>query len=218
MKWLGDVIIMLSALFALFYGIYNLVEKKIALFFQMIVASIGCLILGYGFDICELLTRGANSEGFTIGYLGYIGNFLFLLTANYAYMDGILDDGTAEAKKARRIALLAPVVTVLLFVPNLLADVPMGTKITYALTWLPAIFSTYYNFKHMLLPDMGFGFVRSIRPFNFAALLFSMFHLLHLTLWNYDSWVALLISGILVGASVIAMTFLAKRGVKRWII
>lgn len=218
MSGLGDGIVFLLSVSALLYGVYMLLSRKPPLYFQLIVGSVACHVLGCLFDICEYFVTGALAGGYLIGYLGSIGCFLFLLTASFGYLDGILDDNTAQIKKCRYIALIAPFLSILLLIPNLFADIPSATKIAYILLWLPAIFSSYFNLKHAILPDMGFGFVVAIRPFNIAALSFTFLQLIHLTLWNFCTWLPLLISGTLFGASCIVMIRMADKGVKEWVL
>ena len=213
---LGDVAVVLMAAGALIYGAYMLITKKLPLIFQLSMAAVACLLLGYIFDICDYLVNGVLEEGYLIGYLGSIGSFLFLLTASIGYMDGLMDDGSPAMKKCSYIALAAPVFAALLWFPNMLAEVPVATKVVYTILWIPAMFSSYFNLKHAMIPDMGFGFVKAIRPFNVAALSFTLLQLIHLTLWNFCGWIPLLISGIIFGASCIVMIAMADRGVKQW--
>ena len=218
MLGIGDGIVALLATVALVYGLYIAITRKLPLYFQLSVATVACLLLGYIFDICYYIIHGLSEEGYMIGYLGSIGSFLFLLTASVGYMDGIIDDGTPKMKKCRYIALIGPVIAILLWVPNMYADVPTITKVVYSILWVTAIFSSYFNLKHAIIPDMGFGFVRAIRPFNIAALAFTFLQLTHLTLWNYCDWIPLMISGIVFGSSCIFMIITADRGVKKWVL
>lgn len=214
----GDRIVFLSAVFSLIYAIYSMAFQKVALYFKMIVGAMFCHFLGCLYDVCEYYTTGMVAENFTIGYFGTIGCFLFFLTANFGYLDGIVDDKSATVKRSRILALLAPVVLFAILIPNFFAEIPIGTKICYTLVWIPAMFSSYFNLKHAIIPDMGFSFVKAIRPFNITALLFTLFQLIHLTLWNFSGWIPLLVSGILLGASSILMMIFAQRGVKKWAI
>ena len=216
MKGLGDGVVVLMSAIALIYGFYISTSRKLPLCFQLSMASVACLMLGYIFDICDYIVNGVLAEGYLIGYLGSIGSFLFLLTSSIGYMDGILDDGTPAMKKSRFIALIGPVLVAALWVPNMLSDVPVATKVVYSILWIPAMFSSYFNLKHAIIPDMGFGFVRAIRPFNIAALSFTFLQLIHLTVWNYCDWIPLLISGIAFGASCIIMVITVDKGVKKW--
>ncbi len=218
MLGLGDGVVVLLSAVALIYGFYLLISRKLPLYFQLSMAAVACLLLGYIFDICDYIVNGLIGDEYMIGYLGSIGSFLFLLTASIGYMDGILDDRTYQMRKCRYIALIAPVIAVALWVPNMLANVPVETKVIYSILWVPAMFSSYFNLKHAVIPDMGFGFVKAIRPFNVAALSFTFLQLIHLTLWNYCDWIPLLISGIVFGASCVVMIVTADKGVKKWIL
>jgi hypothetical protein len=100
----------------------------------------------------------------------------------------------------------------------MLADVSVTTKVVYTILWIPAMFSAYFNLKHAIIPDMGFGFVRAIRPFNLAAFSFALLQLIHLTVWNFCGLIPLLISGTVFGASCIVMVIMADKGVKKWAI
>ena len=218
MLGLGDGIVVVLSTLALIYGVYMAITKKLPLYFQLSIATVACLLLGYIFDICYYMVHGLLEEGYMIGYLGSIGSFLFLLTASIGYMDGIIDDGAPKIKKCRYIALIAPILTAALWVPNMFADIPTITKVVYTILWIPAIFSSYFNLKHAIISDMGFGFVKAIRPFNIAALAFTFLQLIHLTLWNYCDWLPLMISGIVFGSSCIVMIVMADKGVKKWIL
>ena len=213
---IGDLIVLLMSIVAFFYGIRMIISKKPPLYFQLIVCSVACYILGYLFDVCEYFVTGFYEGGYLIGYLGPFGCFLFLLTAGFSYMDGIMDDRTPNMKKFRYIAFAAPVFCILLLIPNIVANIPNATKIAYTVIWIPAMASSYFNLKHAILPDMGFGFVRAIRPFNIAALIFTFLELVHFTLWNFYGWEVLLVSGIFLGSSCIIMMIMADRGVEKW--
>ena len=213
---LGDQIVLIMSLSALLYGIYLLISRKPPLYFRLIVAAVGCHILGYLFNVCEYFVTGGLSGVNLIRYLGSIGCFLFFLTTSYGYMDGIMDDKTPQMRKARVLALAAPVFLIALLIPNILFGTSLMVKIPYTILWIPAILSSYFNLKHAIIPDMGFGFVKAIKPFNVAALAFTVFQLVHLTLWNFCDWMPLLISGILFGSSCVAMIVTADKGIKKW--
>jgi hypothetical protein len=214
----GDGVVVLMSIVALIYGLYTLISRRQPLFFQLSMAAVACLLLGYIFDICYYIIHGLVEEGYVIGYLGSIGSFFFLLTASIGYMDGIIDDGSPKIKKCRYIALVGPILATVLWIPNMFADIPIRTKVVYSILWIPGMLSMYFNLKHTIVPDMGFGFVKAIRPFNLVAFFFSFLQLIHLTLWNYCDWIPLLVSGTIFGASCILMIVMANRGVKRWIL
>lgn len=218
MEGIGDGVVVFMAAIALGYGVYISIAKKSTLYFQLSMGTVASLILGYIFDICDYIVNGVMEEGYFIGYLGSIGSFLFLLTASVGYMDGLVDDRSPQIRKYRYIALIGPVIAAALLIPNVLSDTTTTTKVVYSILWIPAMFSSYFNLKHAIVPDMGFGFIKAIRPFNVAALSFTFLQLIHLTLWNYCGWIPLLFSGIIFGASCIVMIVMADKGVKKWIL
>ena len=61
------------------YGVVRFFKKGKALYLQMIVGGLGCMMLGRAFQVVTLLTRGMLPEGFHIGTLGIMGGFLFFL-------------------------------------------------------------------------------------------------------------------------------------------
>lgn len=213
---LGDCVVLFMSVSALLYGIYLLISRKPPLYFRLVVGAVGCHILGYLFNVCEYFVTGGLSGRYLISYLGPIGCFLFFLTASFGYMDGIMDDKAPQMRKARVIALAAPVLLIALLIPNILFSTSLSVKVLYTILWIPAILSSYFNLKHAIIPDLGFGFVKAIKPFNVAALAFTVFQLIHLTLWNFCDWMPLLISGILLGSSCVAMIVTADKGIKKW--
>ena len=87
LKGLGDGVVILMSVAAFIYGIKMIISKKPPLYFQLIVCSVACYVLGYLFDVCEYFVTGVLSGGYLIGYLGTIGCFLFLLTAGFGSFD-----------------------------------------------------------------------------------------------------------------------------------
>ena len=79
--------------------------------------AFGCYAMGSLYHLCQSITTDEVAEGFTAAYLGRIGFFLFLFTANFGQMDALLDDRTTALKKFSYIALLAPVAAPPLFAP-----------------------------------------------------------------------------------------------------
>jgi hypothetical protein len=176
--------------------------------------------LGSIYHLCQTLTVEDVVDGFTPAYLGRIGFFLFIITASYGQLDRIVDDGSSQMRPARLIAFAAPACAALLFIPNaIVATTPLSTKIVYALVWIPAIISVYFNLKHVLIPDLDFGFIKSLKPYNLFVLLLSFSELACLTAWNYYHYPILLaISATVFGALCVCTMIAAKKGVEKWTI
>jgi hypothetical protein len=173
--------------------------------------------LGSVYHLCQTLTIENIVDGFTPAYLGRIGFFLFILTAGYGQLDRIVDDGSSKMRRARITALIAPLLAMLLYIPNaLIEDVPISTKVVYAIVWIPAIFCVYFNLKHAIIPDFDFGFIKAIKPYNVFVLLLSFSELLCLTAWDYYYPIQMAITAIAFGALCICTMVYARKGAEKW--
>ena len=132
-------------------------------------------------------------------------------------MDRIVDDGSPKIKPCRYIANIAPVVAGLMFLPNaFMEDLPLETKISVFLVWVPGMISVYYNLKHAIIPDCDFGFIKAIKPFNILAVCLGIAELCCLTAWDYLYNAPLVITSIAFAISCIATILAAKKGADRW--
>ena len=218
--WVADIVPLLASLGTFIYGVKNFFKKGKAYYLQIVTMAFGCYAMGSFYHLCQSITTEEVVDGFTAAYLGRIGFFLFLFTANFGQMDGLLDDKTPTLKKFRYIAFVAPVIVALLYVPCALTDMPVSTKISLLLVWSAAIFSSYYNFKHAIISDLGYGFVKAIRPYNICALILTFTELILQVLWcNYDIDYGMIIIAFVsvIFSAMCAVTMVAlKRGVEKW--
>ena len=217
--WIAELVPLCATLFSFIYGVKQFFKKGKPLFLQSITMAMGCHALGSIYHLCQTLTTETVLEGFTPAYLGRIGFFLFLITASYGQMDRIVDDGSRKVRPSRYIALIAPVAAVLLYLPNaMMEDLPTATKIAVLLVWLPATVSVYYNFKHSIIPDLDFGFIKAIKPYNILATCLGFGELLCLTAWDYLYNTQLVICSFVFAILSVAMMLVAKKGAEKWTI
>ena len=218
--WAADILPLLATLGTFIYGVKNFFKKGKAYYLQIVTMGMGCYAMGSFYHLCQSITTGDLADGFTAAYLGRIGFFLFLFTANYGQMDGLLDDRTPSFKKFRYIALIAPVTAALLYLPCFFAEMPYSTKISLSLLWIAAIFSSYFNFKHAIINDLGYGFVKAIRPYNVCALILTFLELILQVLWVYYDidFILIVIMFVTVTFSVVSILTMVtlKRGVEAW--
>lgn len=208
---------LLATLFSLIYGIIHFFKKGKPLFLQTITMAMASHALGSIYHLCQDLIGGTLMEGFTPAYLGRVGFFLFIITASYGQMDRIVDDGSAKMKPSRYISLIAPICAALLYIPNwMIDDVPLRTKIVYAIVWIPAVIAVYFNLKHALIPNMDFGFIKAIKPYNILILCLSFSELICLTAWDYYEPVPLAISAVIFGVLCICTMVAARKGAEKW--
>lgn len=181
--------------------------------------AMGSHSLGSVYQLCIMLSNGEMLDGFTPAYLGRIGFFLFIIAASYGQLDRIVDDGSKRMRPARLIALAAPIAAGLLYIPNaMITDVTLATKITYALVWIPAMVSVYFNLKHVLIPNVDFNFIKALRPYNVFVLCLGFLELLCLTAWDYLDGIHMVITAVIFSLFCFLTIFFAKRGVEKWII
>lgn len=216
---IGEGMPLVCAVIALIMGRKAWAVKTKALFPKLIAAGLGCTALGYLHNLVYYLVMGTAAAGLYISFLGIIGCYIFLLCASYGQLDGILDDGSREFRKARMLALLAPLGMHLLFIPILVSDqLSIGLKIVNYVGWLPIIFASYFNLKHALLPDCGFAFVNAVRPYNVVAVVMEALQVVYLTTRIcHLSW-GVAVSSALLGAAMIALMYFAKKGAEKWTI
>ena len=217
--WIAELVPLTATLYSFIYGLNKFFKKGKPLFLQSITMAMGCHALGSIYHLCQTLTTETVLEGFTPAYLGRIGFFLFLITASYGQMDRIVDDGSAKIRSSRYLALIAPVLAVLLYIPNgMMEDLPTVTKIAVLLVWLPAVVALYYNLKHFMIPNNDFGFIKAIKPYNILATCLGFAELLCLTAWDYFYGTQLVIFSFVFAILCVGMMLAAKKGAEQWTI
>lgn len=217
--WVGELAPLLGAIIGLIIGGKEWASGKKALFPKLVAAGLGCMALGAIHDTSYFLITGNYSNGVYVGFLGTFGCFLFILSASYGQLDRLLDDRHSGDKKYRMLALAAPAILLLMFVPTLTSEsITAPIKLLYFLGWLLITVASYYNCKHAILPDCGFVFVKAIRPYNIAALALEFSEALYLTMYRIECPWGVTISSVMVGAGLTALMYFAKKGAIRWTI
>ena len=217
--FVADIVPFLASLGTFIYGVKHFFKKGKAYYLQIVTMAFGCYAMGSFYHLCQSITTEEVVDGFTAAYLGRIGFFLFLFTANFGQMDGLLDDRTSAFKKFRYIALIAPITAALLYIPCALTDMTISTKISLVFMWFAAMCSSNYNFKHAVISDLGYGFAKAIRPYNICALILIFTELILHILWaNSESCGFVIIAVVSVIFSIMCAVTLVvlKRGVEAW--
>ena len=200
------------------YGVVRVFKKGKALYLQMIVGGLGCMMLGRAFQFVTLLTRGMLPEGFHIGTLGIVGGFLFFLSANYGQMDRLLDDGSVENRKYRLLGLLAPLAIAVIYCFVFLFRIETESIIVNAIMTAIVMFASYFNLKHFIFPDVEFGIIRSIRGYNLIALLLAVLSVGEIVLLLWGNMIPILILHVAICVVSLAIVPILEKGVKKWTI
>ena len=217
--WIAELAPPTATLFSLIYGLKHFFKKGKPLCLQSIAMAMASHSFGSIYHLCQTLTNASIVDGFTPAYLGRIGFFLFIITASYGQLDKIVDDGSPKMRPARLLALLAPLLAILLYIPNVLpSDIPISTKVVYAFVWIPAVISVYFNLKHAIIPDLDFGFIKAIKPYNVFVLCLGFAELLCLTAWDYGYPLQMAVSSLVFGILCVCTMIAAKKGVEKWTI
>ena len=206
----------LSAAAGFGYGLYRFFRGKTAMYIKMIVFGIGCAMLGRLFETLQLFANGQIQSGFHVGILGVVGSFLFFFTANYGQMDSLVDDGSKQFRKYRLIALAAPACIILLYI-FLVLRIGFGqATIVRGIETLIISQAAYYHLKHLIIPDVDYGVIRSLRLYNLLALIYSFLCMAEMLLTLVNLPVLSVIVYVLMCAAMLVFLPILKRGVKRW--
>ena len=204
------------------WGITVSFKKRGALFLQIIACALGCMALGNIFVFSLYITApeavlDSMLSGFNIGLLGIFGMFAFIFSASFGQIDGLGDDKSKELRKYRLLALIAPAVNLLLLALIVFSGIESNMQIIYAILFLPAILASYYNLKHLIIPDVELGILASIRKYNLLALVMTSLVLLTTASKQYDISILYSILNILTGFCAPIVFYFAKKGTEGWL-
>ena len=197
-------------------------KKRGALFLQIVACGLGCMALGYIFVFALKITAPESAlasltSGFNIGLLGIFGMFAFIFSASYGQIDGLGDDKSKELRKYRLLALIAPIVSLIILALIVFSGLELYMQIIYVVLFLPAILASYYNLKHLIIPDVELGILDSIRKYNLLALIMIVLVLATTVSKQYDISILYSVLNILTGLSAPIVFYFAKIGAEGWL-
>ena len=214
---ISNIFVCVCALISFIYGITQFFKPKKAIYAQMIVLGVGCIAFGRLYQVVRLLTGGDIANEFQLGILGVIGSLMFFFSANFGAMDSLADDGSNEYKKYRIISFAAPLAALALYVIFILvADVSRLWKIIGAVVTFFIMQTTYFNLKHLIFPDVDYGVINCLKPYNAAVLFYALFCIADIIAMSRESEIAVAIVSAEIGITVLLITLLLAKGVKKW--
>ena len=206
----------LSAAGGFGYGLYRFFRGRSAMYIKMIVYGIGCAMLGRLFETLQLFANGQIQSGFHVGVLGVVGSFLFFFTANYGQMDSLVDDGTKEFRKYRLIALAAPAALIAVYLLYFLR-VGFGQDVVVrGIETLIISQAAYFHLKHLIMPDVDYGVIRSLRQYNMLALIYGALCMAEMLFHTIKMPVLSIIVYVLLCVTMLVFMPVLERGVKKW--
>ena len=99
----------------------------------------------------------------------------------------------------------------------LITGVDWQMQIVYAILFLPAILASYYNLKHLIIPDVEDGILAAIRMYNLLVLVMTVLIMVSFTLKMSGQTVAYSVVNVLAGLCAPIVLWLAKQGTERWL-
>ncbi len=213
----ANIIVCAFALCGFIRGGVEFFRPRKAMYGKMITIAMLCIIIGRLFNIIRLLSGGNLNEHFQLGFLGIIGSIMFFFSANYGAIDSIVDDGTKTFFKYRMIGLVAPAVVVLLYFPLFLTgDISLRWRIQAAVLVLFEALSSYFHLKHLVMPDVEFGVVKGLKPYNLFALLYMVSSVIECFALSRGNAKLTFASCLLSAIFILSMMFMTIRGLNRW--
>ncbi len=214
---ISNAFVCVCALISFIYGITQLFKPKKALYAQMIVLGVGCIAFGRLYQLVRLLTGGDILNEFQLGILGVIGSLMFFFSSNFGAMDSLADDKSKKYAKYRLIAFAAPLTALALYVGFLLLfDATRLWKIVGGVVTFFIMQTTYFNLKHLIFPDVDYGVINCLKPYNAAVLFYALFCIADIIALTRESEVAVAVVSAQIGITVLLITPLLVKGVRKW--
>ena len=206
---------------AFVYGALHLFKKGQPLYFQLYVMGCGCRfverLIVFTTFIC-----GFETANVSVGtFFGMFTMGMFVVSANYGTLDGIVDDKhDARNKKARWIGMavaafnLAAVSVICYFYA---VNVSLYTSVIILIAAAPAVVSSYFCTKHLFLPMDELGLLRATRPCNIIAVIVYAVGIVNNLIASFvGSEFALYCVRIAVYALPALLVIFAVKGAKKW--
>ena len=213
----ANIITCVCAFAGFIFGIAKFYGGKKALYAQMITFAVGCMAFGRLYQVIRIITGQEILGRFQLGLLGVVGSLVFLYSANFGLMDSLADDGSKEYRKYRIIPVAAPAVAALLFAAFVVfSDTSVFNIGVAAVITLFVAQASYFNLKHLIFPDVDFGVINCLKLYNLLALIFEFLCIAEIIACALENGIAAIVTGVLMGIVLIAITPAVERGIKKW--
>ena len=200
-------------LFAFFFGAVKLWRKGKPLYFQIIIAAIGCYALYQLFMIVVTFCDFTETY-FNDGYFGLLGCYWLLFCANRGAVEKLFDK---PKTKYTVISILAGVwmlaLSTVIGIFNF--DGPKVTFFLFILQQIPACFVVYFNIKHLFTPVDELGLIKGLRLTDIFSMTFCITCLLDIAAWINPSVISG-IADIVLAFVAMMLAFSAVKRAEKW--
>ena len=170
------------------------------------------------FSLVCLLTGTSVSEGFNVGYLSELGCYQFLFSASYGQMDELVDCREKSLRKYRLMSLISPVIVAVCYAFILASPLSIENRIIDGVLTAMMMLSVYYQTKQLIMPDVEFGILKSIRPYNALAIGMTLITELGMIFAAYDLAYLLMTVTVMLSAIYLVLIPVLGKGVEKWTI
>lgn len=214
-----DIINLVLSTGAFIYGATKLFHKGKPMYFQILICAVGCYTLQEFSSVINYLCDGFE-EGIAISILGLMGCVMFILAANRGALDALVDEHDEKGRRARLLALVAPIVVLVSIVfaviiwKDLVKPIVLIVVLVIMISIVPA---SYFSLKHLLLPKDSLGILECTKPCNIFSFLYLMIALVYCLSFGISSYAAGAIS-IFCTLCIVGLAVSAVKGAEKWII
>ena len=200
-------------LFAFFFGAVKLWRKGKPLYFQIIIAAVGCYALYQLFVIVVTFCNFAETY-FNDGFFGILGCYWLLFSANYGAVEKIFDK---PKTKYTVISIIAGVLMMALsaVVGILYIGEVRVTFFIFIMQQIPACFVVYFNIKHLFTPVDELGLIKGIRLTDIFSMAFCITCILDIAT-RIDSGIISGIADLVLAFVAAALALSAVKGAEKW--
>ena len=208
---------MVISISAFVYGAVKLLKKGKPLYCQIIMWAVGCYCL-QGIENCVVYLSGDFSDSGIVAQIAMCGFFIALISANFGAIDNIVDDRSQNNGKHRRLALIAPVAYGIASYVALANIFPMYSfaASVFGISLLSMTVASYFNFKHLLLPNDELGILACTRMCNIICLVIYALAVLLIIIYGHVNEIISNLLNVLLSILVLALTLAAEKGEKSW--
>lgn len=187
------------------------------MYFLFILLAIMSAFLSRIYYFVSVILYGDVPEVFNLGFIGYAAMFLYMFFANFGQIDMLVDDRKTLKRRYRIIPIIIPVAELAFAVYSLFfGTVDITIRISFVVIAVVAGFAGYLNIKHLIVPDVDFGIVKSIRGYNLIAILIGLLSLAEIGISLFEHNEAIMYIQIVLGALYAAAIPVLNSEVKKW--